>query len=103
MMLPWNFEDCWAARPQLFFSCVQRRPQDGRMPTNGCHKTGPDDIKYDLVFFSTFEELLVHAIQVGEMSQAKTPDDEWMDELAVIAADHASDCLSHARSGSGSA
>ena len=27
------------------------------MPKNGCHKTGPDDIKYDLVFFGTFEEL----------------------------------------------
>ncbi len=27
------------------------------MPKNCCHKTGPDDIKYNLVFFSTFEEL----------------------------------------------
>ena len=27
------------------------------MPKTGSHKTGPDDIKYDMVFFSTFEEL----------------------------------------------
>ena len=27
------------------------------MPKTGCHKTGPDDLRYDLVFFSTFEEL----------------------------------------------
>ena len=49
-------EDCWAARPQLFFSC-HLRPKGGRMPKTGCHKTGPDDLRYDLVFFSTFEEL----------------------------------------------
>ena len=50
------FEDCWAARPQLFFSC-HLRPKGGRMPKTSCHKTGPDDLGYDLVFFSTFEEL----------------------------------------------
>ena len=49
-------EDCWAARPQLFFSC-QLLPKGGRMPKTGCHKTGPDDLGYALVFFSTFEEL----------------------------------------------
>ena len=27
------------------------------MPKTGCHKTGQDDLRYDLVFFSTFEEL----------------------------------------------
>ena len=27
------------------------------MPKTSCHKTGPDDLRYDLVFFSTFEEL----------------------------------------------
>ena len=27
------------------------------MPKTGSHKTGPDDLRYDLVFFSTFEEL----------------------------------------------
>ena len=27
------------------------------MPKTCCHKTGPDDLRYDLVFFSTFEEL----------------------------------------------
>ena len=49
-------EDCWAARPQLFFTC-HLRPMGGRMPKTGCHKTGPNDLRYDLVFFSTFEEL----------------------------------------------
>ena len=32
-------------------------PKDGRMPKTGRHKTGPDDVKVNLVFFSTFEEL----------------------------------------------
>ena len=27
------------------------------MPKTGCHKTGPNDLRYNLVFFSTFEEL----------------------------------------------
>ncbi len=49
-------EDCWYARPQLFFTCVLR-PKDGRLPKNLSYKTGPDDIIYTLVFFSTFEEL----------------------------------------------
>jgi hypothetical protein len=49
-------EDCWYARPQLFFTCVLR-PKDGRLPKNRTYKTGPDDIVYTLVFFSTFEEL----------------------------------------------
>ena len=49
-------EDCWYARPQLFFTCVLR-PKDGRLPKNRTYKTGPDDIIYTLVFFSTFEEL----------------------------------------------
>ena len=49
-------EDCWYARPQLFFTCVMR-PKNGRLPKDKrCH-AGPDDIRYTLVFFSTFEEL----------------------------------------------
>jgi hypothetical protein len=27
------------------------------MPETGCRKIGPDDVKYNLVFFSIFEEL----------------------------------------------
>ncbi len=49
-------EDCWTAWPQLFVSC-HLRPQGGRMPMNGKHKTNPDNLRYNLVFFSTFEEL----------------------------------------------
>ena len=49
-------EDCWYARPQLFFTCVMR-PKNGRLPKDKrCH-AGPDDIRYTLVFFSTFEVL----------------------------------------------
>jgi hypothetical protein len=51
-----SLEDCWYVRPQLFFTCVLR-PKDGRLPKNRTYKTGPDDIVYTLVFFSTFEEL----------------------------------------------
>jgi hypothetical protein len=49
-------EDCCYARPQLFLICVLRS-KDGRLPKNRTYKTGPDDIVYTLVFFSTFEEL----------------------------------------------
>ncbi len=49
-------EDCWYARPQLFFTCVLR-PNDGRLPKNRTYKTGPNDRICTLVFFSTFEEL----------------------------------------------
>ncbi len=51
-----DFEDCWAVLPQLFFSC-HLRPKGGRIPKHGLHKTGPGDVKYNLVFFSTFEQL----------------------------------------------
>ena len=49
-------EDCWYARPQLFFKCTLR-PKDGRKPKNPSYRYGPDDLTYYLVFFSTFEEL----------------------------------------------
>ncbi len=49
-------EDCWYARPHLFFTCFLW-PKDGRLPKNRTYKTGHDDIVYTLVFFSTFEEL----------------------------------------------
>ncbi len=50
------FQDCWYARPQLFFQC-HLRPTGGRMPKNPSYKIGPDDLLFNLVFFSTFEEL----------------------------------------------
>jgi hypothetical protein len=49
-------EDCWYARPQLFFTC-HLRPKHGRLPKNPSYRTGPDDLLFNLVFFSTFEEL----------------------------------------------
>ncbi len=52
-------EDCWYARPQLFFTC-HLRPISGRLPKNGLFKIGPDDWLYHLIFFNnTFEELQV--------------------------------------------
>jgi len=49
-------EDCWYARPQLLFTCYLR-PTGGRPPKNASYRCGPDDLRYNLVFFSTFEEL----------------------------------------------
>jgi hypothetical protein len=50
------FKDCSYARLQLFFQCYLR-PTGGRQPKNLSYKIGPDDLMYNLVFFSTFEEL----------------------------------------------
>ncbi len=50
------FKDCWYARPQLFFQC-HLRPTGGWLPKNPSYKIGPDDLLFNLVFFSTFEEL----------------------------------------------
>ena len=44
------------ARPQLFFTCFLR-PVDGRPPKRAMDTYGPDDIRADLVLFSTFEDL----------------------------------------------
>ena len=69
-------DDCWYARPQLFYK-FYLRPKHGRLPRNGTYKAGPgiymyilvytsmyvfnhfltDDLLRELVFFNTFEEL----------------------------------------------
>ena len=49
-------EACWIARPQLFFTCFLR-PVGGRRPKREMDTYGPDDIRVDLMFFSTFEDL----------------------------------------------
>ena len=51
-------EDCWYARPQLFFTC-HLRPAGGRPPKNPSYRIGPDDLLFNLVFFSSFEELVL--------------------------------------------
>jgi hypothetical protein len=51
-----DLEDCWTAQPQLSFSC-HLRPTGRRKPKDWRHKTGPDNLRYYLVFFSTFTEL----------------------------------------------
>jgi hypothetical protein len=50
------FGDCWYARPQLFFKC-HLHPTGGRSTKKPSYKIGPDDLLFNLVFFSTFEEL----------------------------------------------
>jgi hypothetical protein len=72
MMSP--LEDCWFARPQLFFKCCLR-PKHGREPKNSNYKAGPgiywyihvyhsmyvfnhfipDDLLHELVFLNTEE------------------------------------------------
>ncbi len=52
--VPW--EDMWYARAQLFFTC-HLRPSGGPQPKNPSYNIGPDDLLFNLVFFSTFEEL----------------------------------------------
>ena len=44
------------ARPQLFFTCFLR-PVGGRPPKRAMDTYGPNDIRVDLVLFSTFEDL----------------------------------------------
>jgi hypothetical protein len=51
-----DLEDCWTALPQLFFSC-HLLPKGGRKLKIRRHKTGPDDVRYYLVFFITSKEL----------------------------------------------
>ncbi len=50
------FTDCWYASIQLLFQC-HVRPTDRRPPKNPSYKIGPCDLLFNLVFFSTFEEL----------------------------------------------
>ncbi len=50
------FGDCWYAHPQLFFK-YYLHPAGGRSPKNPSYKIGPDYLLFNLVFFSTFEEL----------------------------------------------
>ncbi len=69
MVLPYSYCDSiaddiavvsWAdmlyALAQLFFTC-HLRPTGRRQPKNPYYKLGPDDLLFNLVFFSTFEEL----------------------------------------------
>ena len=48
--------ECWYAHPQLFFTC-NVRPKDCRPPTRANYTHGLDDIRLELMFFSTFESL----------------------------------------------
>ncbi len=51
-------EDCWYARPQLFFTCILC-PKDGRLPKNKPTKLLLMTSSTPWFFFSTFEELVL--------------------------------------------
>ena len=63
---PYSVEDpsevplgkCWVVRPQLFFACYLR-PKGGRPPKRANYTYGADDIQVQLVFYSTFEPLVL--------------------------------------------
>ena len=46
-------EDCWFARPQLFFKCCLR-PKHGREPKNSNYKAGPGIYRYIHVYLSMY-------------------------------------------------
>ena len=50
----------WVVRPQLFFSC-HLRPRGARLPrrANYTYSGCPDDIQVQLVFYSTFEPMVL--------------------------------------------
>ena len=55
-----DLDDCWYARPQLFFKCYLR-PKHGREPKNGTYKVGPGIYMYILEYpFLTIVYILVY-------------------------------------------
>ena len=48
----------WVVRPQLFFSC-HLRPRGARLQSRANYTYGPDDIQVQLVFYSTFEPMVL--------------------------------------------
>ena len=51
-------DQCWVVRPQLFFSC-HLRPRGALLPRRANYTYGPDDIQFQLVFYSTFEPMVL--------------------------------------------
>ena len=51
-------DHCWVVRPQLFFSC-HLRPRGARLPRRANYTNGPDNIQVQLVFYSTFEPMVL--------------------------------------------
>ena len=50
--------DQWVVRPQQFFPC-HLRPRSARLPRMANYAYGPDDIQVQLVFYSTFEPMVL--------------------------------------------
>ncbi len=46
-------EDCWFARPQLFFKCCMR-PEHGRVQKNYTYKASPGIYKYIRIYLSMY-------------------------------------------------
>jgi hypothetical protein len=53
-----DLEDCWYARPQLFFKCYLR-PKHGREPKNGTYKVGPGMYMYIHVYMCMYGFLTI--------------------------------------------
>ena len=51
-------DQCWVVRPRLFFSC-HLRPRGARLPRRANYTYGHDDIQVQLVFYSTFEPMVL--------------------------------------------
>ena len=51
-------DQCWVVRPQLFFS-RHLLPRGALLPRRANCKYGPDDIQVQLVFYSTFEPMVL--------------------------------------------
>ena len=51
-------DQCWVVRPQLFFSC-HLRPRGAQLPRRANYTYCPDDIQFQLVFYSTFEPMVL--------------------------------------------
>ena len=51
-------DQCWVVRPTLFSSC-HLRPWAARLPRRSNSTYFPDDIQVQLVFYSTFEPMVL--------------------------------------------
>ena len=51
-------DQCWVVRPQLFFLC-HLRSRGARLQRRPNYTYGPDDIHVQLVFYSTFEPMIL--------------------------------------------
>ena len=70
-------EECWFARPQLFFKCYLR-PKNGRLPRNGTYKAGPGIYKYILVHHSILFLTIAYQMISCTVLYSSTPLRSWI-------------------------